>query len=268
MNVQYGFCGAGNMGKAMIRGILGAGLAKAKDIHVFDAYKPGLEALKKELHIQTVANEREAAHKADVLILAVKPDVVPAVLEEVKNEVKTDKIVVSIAAGVSLKCLEQGLLPGAKAVRVMPNTPALVGEGMSALCPNNFLSDAEKERILAVFSSFGKAEFIAERYMDAIVGLIGSGPAYVYMFIEALADGAVFCGLPRDTALRMAAQTVLGSAKTVLQSGQHPGALKDMVCSPGGTSIAAVRELEERGFRAAVLNAVRVAAEKNSNLAS
>ncbi|MDL2306920.1 pyrroline-5-carboxylate reductase [Desulfovibrio sp. OttesenSCG-928-C06] len=266
MATKFGFCGAGNMGKAMIRGILGAGLAKAQDIYVFDAYKPGLEALAAELKIIPVASEEEAAKQADILILAVKPDVVPAVLQKVKGIIGKDKIVVSIAAGVSLERLENNLEAGAKAVRVMPNTPALVGEGMAALCPNKFLSEQEKDTVLSVFSSFGKAEFIAEKHMDAIVGLIGSGPAYVYMFIEALADGAVFCGMPRDVAYRMAAQTVLGSAKTVMQTGQHPGALKDMVCSPGGTSIAAVRDLEERGFRSAVINAVRVAAEKNSQL--
>lgn len=266
MTNKFGFCGAGNMGKAMIRGILGAGLAQGGDIYVFDSHRANLDALAAELGIVPVENEAEAARRADILILAVKPDVVPAVLGKVKGEIGQEKILVSIAAGVSLARLEAGLEPGAKAVRIMPNTPALVGEGMAALCPNKFLSEAEKETILAVFSSFGKAEFIAEKHMDAVVGLIGSGPAYVYMFIEALADGAVFCGMPRETAYRMAAQTVLGSAKTVLQTGLHPGALKDMVCSPGGTSIAAVRDLEERGFRSAVLNAVRVAAEKNSQL--
>lgn len=158
-----------------------------------------------------------------------------------------------------------GFIGGGNMVRAMPNTPALVGAGMAGLCVNEHVTEAEKEHAYAIFGSFGKAEFVPERLMDAVVGVSGSAPAYICLFIEALADGAVLEGMPRNQAYTFAQQVVYGTAKMALESGKHPGELKDMVCSPGGTTIAAVKTLEEHGFRAAVINAVSTAAEKNRN---
>lgn len=266
MTEKIGFIGAGNMGKAIIQGLLAAKLYQAEGIVVFDAYQPTLDQLSSELGVTVVNDEQTLASQVDILIVAVKPGIVPTVLKKIKTEVANKKIVISIAAGVTNQTIEAHLEVEAKVVRVMPNTPALVGEGISSLSVNSFVLDDEKTKIKAIFSSFGKAEFVAESLIDAVVGVSGSAPAYVYIFIEALADGSVLAGLPRASAYQFAAQTVLGSAKMVLESGKHPAELKDMVCSPGGTTIAAVRSLEENKFRASVIDAVLAAATKNNEL--
>lgn len=263
---KIGFIGAGNMGKAIIKGIVAAGIASPKEIYVYDVYKPALEAIQMELGVNTTTSEREVAQQAKIILLAVKPNMVPKVLSTIKDDIIESKIIVSIAAGVTLERLTANLPEQTKIVRVMPNTPALVGCGMSALCFNPFVAEEEKQEVLAIFNSFGEAEVVGEYLIDAVTGISGSGPAYVYMFIEALADGAVVAGMPRSSAYKFAAQTVLGSAKMVLETGKHPGELKDMVSSPGGTTITAVRSLENDGFRAAVINAVVAAAEKNKSL--
>lgn len=267
MSLKIGFYGAGNMGKAIINGIVEAKIANPSDIFVNDLHKPSVDALCKELQVVS-KTQSEIASEANIVILAVKPNIVPIVLEENKAHFSKETIVVSIAAGVSIKAIEDVIGNGHKVVRVMPNTPALVGEGMSALCFNNNVDENDKQNVCAVFNSFGKAEVVGEYLMDAVVGVSGSAPAYVYMFIEALADGAVVCGMPRASAYEFAAQTVLGSAKMVMETGMHPGALKDNVCSPGGTTIAAVNSLEKDGFRSAVINAVVTAAQKNKEMGS
>lgn len=263
---KIGFIGAGNMGKAIIKGIIDSKITLAEHIIVYDVYEPALKVLEEEHGITTAKGEIEVVQNSDMVILAVKPGIIRSVLKEISETVNEETLVVSIAAGVTLEALSEAFPLGTKLVRVMPNTPAMVGSGMSGISPNAFVTEVDKVFIKSVFSSFGKAEFVGEYLMDAVVGVSGSAPAYVYMFIEALADGAVHSGMPRAQAYQFAAQTVLGSAKMVLETGKHPGELKDMVTSPGGTTIEAVKSLEESGFRAAVMNAVVKAAEKNKNM--
>jgi len=264
--MKLGCIGVGNMGGALIGGYLGENPAAAPDTYLFDtrpdAAFPGKTVV--------CASVREVAENSDILILAVKPNVVNAVLREARPHLKAGAILVSIAAGISLSSIESALAGHTggpvKAIRVMPNTPALAGAGMSALSRSRAITDEEFAQVKAIFDAVGRSEEVSEGLMDAVTGVSGSGPAYVYLFIEALADGAVCAGMPRDKAYLFAAQTVLGSARMVLETGLHPGALKDMVCSPGGTTIDAVRTLEDSGFRGAVIRAVMAAAEKSKGL--
>jgi len=264
--MKIGFIGAGNMATAMIGGILSAEIVKASDIMASAKTQATLDKVKESLQVEISLNNRDVADFADVLFLAVKPQFLPGVIDEIKDINFTGKVVVSIAAGQSLEKLSGMFGKDLKLVRVMPNTPALVGEAMSALSPNELVTEEEKATVLKLFEAFGKAEIVPERLQDAVVGISGSSPAYVYMFIEALADGAVAEGMPRAQAYKFAAQSVLGSAKMVLETGQHPGALKDAVCSPGGTTIEAVATLEALGFRNAVIEAERVCVDKSKNL--
>lgn len=266
MNQTIGFYGAGNMGQAIIKGLLQSGIYQASDIWVYDVYQPLVEKLEKELHVNGAKTEQELAKKSETIIFAVKPNVLPDLLVNLSKYLSTNQLLLSIAAGVGIEKIESSLSPNHKIVRIMPNTPALVGEGMSAITYNSMITDEEKDLVLSIFNSFGKAEVVSEKLMDAVVGVSGSAPAYVYMFIEALADGAVLEGMPRQQAYEFAAQTVLGSAKMVLETGKHPGELKDMVTSPGGTTIKAVKTLEEKGFRSAVIDAVQSASQKNKEL--
>ncbi|MBC1424189.1 pyrroline-5-carboxylate reductase [Listeria seeligeri] len=264
---KIGFIGAGNMGTAMIRGLAKTDYINRKDLFVCGRKIEKLQPLETEFQgIQLTTSIEELAEQADIIILSVKPYTIPEVLTSIKNKLSKDKIIISVAAGVTIQDLENLTTKETKIVRVMPNTPALVGEAMSSITPNGSVTAEETEIITTIFASFGKAEVVPENLMDAVVGVSGSSPAYVYMFIEALADGAVLNGLPRDKAYKFAAQAVLGAAKMVLETGEHPGKLKDMVTSPGGTTIEAVKSLEDSGFRSAVINAVQAAAVKNSNM--
>ncbi|MBF2672356.1 pyrroline-5-carboxylate reductase [Listeria seeligeri] len=264
---KIGFIGAGNMGTAMIRGLAKTDYINRKDLFVCGRKIEKLQPLETEFQgIQLTTSIEELAEQADIIILSVKPYTIPEVLTNIKNNLTPDKIIISVAAGVTIADLENLTPPETKIVRVMPNTPALVGEAMSSITPNGSVTAEETEIITTIFASFGKAEVVPESLMDAVVGVSGSSPAYVYMFIEALADGAVLNGLPRDKAYKFAAQAVLGAAKMVLETGEQPGKLKDMVTSPGGTTIEAVKSLEDSGFRSAVINAVQAAAVKNSNM--
>ena len=211
--------------------------------------------------------------KCDAVMIAVKPKDVKSVLKQAAQYLTEKKVVISIAAGLSVEDLqrmaEEGCGPRGvktKIIRVMPNTPAMVGAGMSALCRNEYVTEEEFEFVMKIFSGIGSAEEVEESLMDAVTGVSGSGPAYVYLFIEALADGGVLAGLPRAKAVKFAAQTVLGSARMVLEMGRHPGELKDAVCSPAGTTIEGVRALEAERFRHAVMNAVAASAEKSKNM--
>lgn len=264
---KIGFIGTGNMGRAMVKGLAQSGLYQQQDLYVYDRNLAVAKELAQDLGIQSTETPQALVKACDRIIFAVKPNVLPAVLRALVPEVTADKVVISVAAGISLEKLASILGADHKIVRVMPNTPALVGMGMSAVTQNDQVTQAELAEVLAIFASFGKAEAVSEFLIDAVVGVSGSAPAYVYLFIEALADGAVMEGMPRAQAYEFAAQTVMGSAQMVLETGQHPGELKDMVCSPGGTTIAAVKTLEEAGFRAAVIQAVQVAAEKNREMA-
>jgi pyrroline-5-carboxylate reductase len=264
--LKIGFLGAGKMAAALAKGFINAKLVKASQLVAADPYPAAREHFADETGAKTFATNLEAAHKANVLILATKPDQVVTALGEISNAFGKDHLLISIAAGVTIAKLEGALPAGARVVRVMPNTPALVGAGASgfALGKNATVADAELAQKL--LSAVGVALAVKESLLDAVTGLSGSGPAYVYQFIEALSDGGVAAGLPREVATRLAAQTVLGGAKMVLETGQHPGALKDQVTSPGGTTIEGLHELEKGKLRATVMSAVRAAAEKSKKL--
>lgn len=258
-----GFVGAGNMASAIISGAVQKGAVSPESVHVFDVDKTKLEALR-ALGIKAFCSISELCAECDIILLAVKPNVMNSVLTEIKS---FDKPVVSIAAGWSADMIKGVIGEQRKVLRLMPNTPLMVGEGMSVFeSPSNF-SDAHREFIERIFAALGRIEHAPQKLMDAVTAVSGSGPAYVYMFIEALSDAGVLCGLPRDVAATLAAQTVLGAAKTVIETGRHPGALKDAVCSPGGTTIEAVKSLETDGFRGAVINAVEQCAKKSKALA-
>lgn len=257
--------GVGAMGEALVRGILRAGLLHRDQVWVTDADREKLARVAAEHGVHAAANP-DAARMADIVIVAVKPPLVAPVLREIGPELKAGACVISIAAGVPLKVIEGHLPPGMAAIRAMPNTPCLIGHGAIALAPGRHASADQVTEAQRLFGALGLTVIVSESHMDAVTGLSGSGPAYVYLFIEALADGGVQAGLPRDVALRLAAQTVAGAARMVLETGRHPGELKDMVTSPAGTTIAGVSVLEDRGFRGAALRAVQAAAVRSEEL--
>jgi pyrroline-5-carboxylate reductase len=268
MNHILGFIGSGNIGQAMLGGVLKAKLLDNSQIIVSDVDQQKLEFVHNTYGIKTTDDSRVLAAEADVVILAIKPGIYDVVLHSIKDLINKHQIIVTIAAGKSMADVESIIGADIKIVRAMPNTPALVNEGMTGLCCNENVSDAELQEIKVIFESFGQAEIISEALIDTVVGIGSSSPAYVFMFIEALADGGVRGGMSRNTAYKFAAQAVLGSAKMVLETGLHPGALKDMVCSPGGTTIESVASLENDGFRSAVIKAVKVCTDKSKLLSS
>lgn len=263
---KVGFIGAGNMATAMIGGILKNQLFEATDIIVSKRTEADLKKLQQTFGIEVTTNNCEVAREAELLFLAVKPQFLFDVITEIKSVVREDQIIISIAAGKTLSYYEESFGKKLKFVRCMPNTPAQVLEGCTGVCHNELVSQIELERVMQVLTSFGKAGVVQEKLMDAVVGVSGSSPAYVFIFIEALADAAVAAGMPRKQAYEFAAQSVMGSAKLMLETGRHPGELKDMVCSPGGTTIEAVKVLEECGFRAAVMDAVEACILKSKQL--
>ena len=258
---KIGFIGMGNMGFAILQGLLK--LYRPEDLLFTDVNQERMETVKKQTGVDFVESNAECANQSRIVVLAVKPQYYDAVLKNIKYAVKPEQIVISIAPGITIDSLVKKLGDGKRIVRAMPNTPALLGEGMTGVTYDRGLfTDEEEQDIRAFFQSFGRMEYVEERLMSAVVCASGSSPAYVYMFIEALADSAVRYGLPRDKAYEFAAQTVKGAAEMVLQTGKHPGELKDMVCSPAGTTIAGVAALEEYGFRNAVLKANEACYEK------
>ncbi len=263
--MKLGFIGAGNMAQAMIGGVLGSGLLQKDDIIASAATQNTIEKVQKQYGIRTTLNNREAAD-ADIVFLAVKPAYCGQVIEEIKDTVSEQQVIVSIAAGKTMAWLEEKFGGKRKIIRTMPNTPALVGEGITAVCPNDNISTEELQSVCKILESFGRAEVIQESMMDAVIAVSGSSPAYVFLFIEAMADAAVAEGMPRATAYQFAAQSVLGSARMVLETGKHPGELKDMVCSPAGTTIEAVRVLEREGLRGSVMECMRACADKSRNM--
>ncbi len=244
------------MGRAMVHGIVGSGVADAKSVFVADPDSAALEDLRAATGVNTSSVNREVARVADVLFLSVKPYLYGDVIDDIKDALPEQAVVVSIAPGVTIDFMEKRFGRKVKIIRTMPNTPALVGEGMMGMCPGTFAAQFDVEMVREICSSFAVTEIVNENLMDVVTAVSGSSPAYVYMFIEAMADAAVMGGMTRDRAYTFAAQSVYGSAKMVLETGLHPGVLKDMVCSPGGTTIRAVKVLEERGMRAAVIDAV------------
>lgn len=257
---MLGFIGTGNMATAMIEGILRREIISPEDI-VLDRHRARAQELHERLGVRLCDNLEEMVELCEMLVLAVKPGMVEKVLTTGVRDKLVGKAVLSIAAGWTTERLVQ-LLPGVRVLRVMPNTPALVGEGMTALSREHLLKEEESEQAEHIFSALGRIVWVEESMMEAVTGVSGSGPAYAFLFLEAMADGGVLMGLPRKAALELAAQTLVGAAKMVLESKQHPGELKDMVCSPGGTTISAVRALEKSGFRSAVIEAVAAATEK------
>lgn len=265
--MKLAIIGLGNMGQAILSGILKQNIMRPENIIAADKKFADSEFKVKDqfAEITLTADNQKAADEADYIILAVKPQIIKFVLEDIKNDA-ANKIIISIAAGVKTELLFDYLGSTAKIVRVMPNTPALVGEGMSALYYSPKVEADEKVFVDKIFNSLGETVEVKESTMDAVTGLSGSGPAFVYIFIEALADAGVLNGLDRQTALKLAAQTVKGGAEMVLNTDSHPAELKDMVASPAGTTIAGIAELEDNAFRSAVIKAVKKAAQRSEEL--
>ncbi|HJB00072.1 MAG TPA: pyrroline-5-carboxylate reductase [Candidatus Mediterraneibacter merdavium] len=263
--MKLGFIGTGNMAGAIMGGIIQNEIFKPEEIIGSDISETGRQKVRETYGIQVTGDNREAA-AAEVIVLSVKPQYYAETIAEIKDCVREDQLVITIAPGKTLAWLEEQFGKAVKIVRTMPNTPALVGVGMTAACVNEYVTEEEKAYALKILGSFGKVEVVAESLIDSVVAVSGSAPAYVFMFIEAMADAAVAEGMPRPQAYQFAAQAVYGSAKMVLETGKHPGELKDMVCSPAGTTIEAVAVLEERGFRSAVIEAMRVCAETSRTM--
>lgn len=252
--MKIGFIGMGNMGYAMLKGILQ--IFPISNLVFTDVNKERCVKVSEETGVEFAESNAECANKAKFVVLAVKPQYYAQVLKNIENVIREEHVIISIAPGITIDSLKSSLGFDKRIVRAMPNTPALLGCGMTGICyEDRLFSFEEKDVIDKIFSSFGRYRKVEERQMSAVTCVSGSSPAYVYMFIEALADGAVKYGIPRETAYEMAAQAVMGSAKMVLETGEHPAKLKDQVCSPGGTTIAGVSALEEFGFRNAIIKA-------------
>ncbi len=264
--LSIAFLGAGKMATALAKGFIRAELVSPKQVLASDPSDAARAAFEHETGARTTVSNAEALRDAPVVVLAVKPDHVPGVLREIRETLTDQHLVISIAAGVPLARLEGGLREGARVIRVMPNTPALVGNAASAFTLGRAASAEDGALAKKLLSSVGLAFEVKENLLDAVTGLSGSGPAYVCLIIEALSDGGVAAGLPREVATKLAAQTVLGSARMLLETGLHPGTLKDMVASPGGTTIEGLHELEKGRLRATLMNAVRAATEKARKL--
>ena len=266
MNKKIGFIGCGNMGKAMVGALIDSPIIENGDIMVSTRSEESLSELRRQWDIRTTLVNKEVATFADILVIAVKPTNHKEVISEIKDVISEEQTVVLIAAGITIDQVEGWFGKKVKIVRTMPNTPVLVNAGMSAICPNEQLSEEDLQDVCRLFHVFGEYELLEEKDFHAFIALCGSSPAYIFILIEAMADAAVKLGLPRSKAYKMAEQSVLGSAKMALETGLHPAELKDMVCSPGGSTIDAVAELEKRGFRAAMISAIEVCAEKSKKM--
>lgn len=264
---RIGFIGAGAMGSALINGLLKAGLVSSDQIYAADIHRERLLAWQKQMGIHACADNRAAVAAADILVLAVKPQVMEEVLEEIREQISGQQLIISIAAGVTTTLIET-FLPGVPVIRAMPNTPCLVGAGATAICLGKHATPAHEQMAAAIFGAVGTAVTVKENLMDAVTGLSGSGPAYVYIMLEALADAGVRVGIQRDIAMTLAAQTMLGAAKMVLETGEHPGRLKDMVTTPGGTTTAGIYALEEGGLRVTLMNAVMAATRRAQEMSA
>ncbi len=263
---KIGMLGGGNMAGALIRGLLASKRVEPDQIRASDVRKERLAELEREFAIRTHANNHELVAWANLLVVAVKPQVIDRVLDQIAPLIPKDTLVVSIAAGVPLRALEARLPETVRVVRAMPNTAAIVLAGATGIAPGSRATDADVALARELFDATGRCVVLDETLIDAVTGLSGSGPAYVMLMIEALADGGVKVGLHRDTALLLAAQTVFGSAKLLLDTGEHPGRLKDMVTSPGGTAIAGLHTLESGGLRRTLIDAVDVATRRAQEL--
>lgn len=266
MRTQHiSFVGGGRMAEALISGVLSSGCCKAEQIRVADPDADRLDHLKRRYGIQIGLTNHEAVVSGDVVVLAVKPQVTDEVLKEL-GKALAKRLVISVVAGMRIKRISEACGVQARVIRAMPNTPAMVGAGMTALAIGPGVGEQEVACVRQIFESVGRVVPIDERFMDAVTGLSGSGPAYVFLMIEAMADGGVKMGLPRETAALLAAQTVLGAARMVLETGQHPARLKDEVSSPGGTTIAGLHRLEQGSLRGLLIDAVEAATKRSQEL--
>jgi len=263
---KVGFVGSGNMGEALIRGLVAANVVAADAVWASDVRPERLKELDRKYGIQLASDNGELVRQVDVVILAVKPQIMAAVLREIAPALTRKKLVISLAAGVSTARIRAALGREVRLIRVMPNAPALVLEGATAIAKADGLEPGDLDTASEIFSAVGRVVVLEEELMDAVTGLSGSGPAYVALVLESLADGGVKMGLDRITAMTLATQTVLGAAKLLLETGMHPGALKDMVSSPGGTSIAGIAALEEGGIRTTFIKAVERATQRSREL--
>ncbi|MBM4054335.1 MAG: pyrroline-5-carboxylate reductase [Planctomycetes bacterium] len=263
---KIGFIGGGKMAEALCKGIIKAGLSNGNNMIASDVLSERCRLLKEETGIQTTQNNHDVTAFADIIILAVKPQILGEALNDMKKDIMPRHLVISIAAGIPLRYIESKLQENVRIIRVMPNTPCLIASSATAFALGKHATENDGKLAYNIFNAVGKVFRLEEKYLDAVTGLSGSGPAYVYMFIEALSDGGLKMGLPREIATTLAAQTVLGAAKMVLETGQHPAQLKDAVASPGGTTIEGISKLEEGGLRAAIINAVESAALKSKKL--
>jgi pyrroline-5-carboxylate reductase len=266
--LRIGFLGAGRMATALARGWIQAGLASAESINASDPLPAAREAFARDAGALVHAENVRVVAFSDLVILAVKPQTMPEVLKEIRKKITSKHLIVSIAAGIPIEQIANVIGLDRRIVRVMPNTPCLVGASASAYAGSTAATDADLQLVERLLNSVGRCVQVPEKWLDAVTGLSGSGPAFVAVVVEALADGGVRMGLPRDLAMVLAAQTVLGSAKMLLETGMHPGQLKDMVASPAGTTIAGLHELERGGLRATLMDAVEAATERSIELGS
>jgi pyrroline-5-carboxylate reductase len=258
--------GAGNMGSALLKGIINAKLTPAKKITACDVSQEKLQALSSEWKVRTTQDLKEAVKASDILLLCVKPQTLSTVLESIKEVIRPDQLIISIVAGKRIEFIQSKIEKKIGIARVMPNIAAVVDQAASAIAFGEFVSAPQKDIAVAIFEAVGEVVVIAEEQLDAVTGLSGSGPAYIYMVIEALIDGGVKMGLARDIATKLAIQTVLGSATLVKTSGLHPAILRDQVTTPGGTTINAIHELESHGLRSMLINAVETATNRSAEL--
>lgn len=264
--LKIGFLGGGAMAGAILTGLAGSGKVAPGNLYVTDINKERLEHLRSSLNVNIIYDNKELAGTADIIMIALKPGVVLPVVRAVAEVFRPGQMLISIAAGISTGLLESAAGEKVAVIRVMPNTPALVGESASAVCRGSGAGPEEMEKALAIFNAVGRAVEVPESMMDAVTGLSGSGPAYMFVMLEALADAGVRMGLPRDVATLLGAQTMLGSARMLLETGRHPGSLKDMVTTPGGTTIEGLFSLERDGVRGALMKAVEAAASKSREI--
>ena len=266
LDKKIAFLGGGNMAEALIKGMLSADVSTADQMIVSDVSSSRLTYLKGRYRLSITARNSDAVRDADVVLLCVKPQMIDEVLAEIAPLAHASKLVISIAAGVPIARIEHALPGKPRVIRVMPNTPALVLSGASGIAPGRTVTDADRALAEEIFGAVGRVVFVEEKLMDAVTGLSGSGPAYVFTFIEALADAGVKVGIPRAVAMELAVQTVLGSARMVLETKEHPASLRDKVTSPGGTTIAGLHELEKGKFRAVLMSAVEAATRRSREL--
>ena len=265
-NKQIGFVGVGNMGEALIHGLLHGHLCRPDQILCSDTRPERLKAIREKYEVKGTSHNTEVVKQSDLIILAVKPQIMKNVVEEIAKYLNLSKLIISIAAGVPLEAIESCAKKELKLIRVMPNICVSVREGVSAIAGGRHALKEDLMMAKTIFDSVGKSLFIEEYLLDAVTGLSGSGPAYIFLIIDALADAGVKVGLSRDDALIMASQTVLGAARMLIETGEHPGKLKDLVTSPGGTAIAGLHTLEAGGLRTTLINAVEVATERSKAL--